>query len=269
MALAAAHVPPGAPASARATPVIVYLVRHAQSENNALADAAKRDPDAPGIRVADPPLTKTGEAQALRVAEHLRAGTDKTDRRDDVHMARGFGIDRLYASPMLRALHTAQAIAAALKLRPEVWLDIHEEGGIWGEAAGGGLTRSAMRARFPGFGLPDGVTEAGWWRGAAETAAAFAARAVRVAAAIRAARRGVPGDAAHEPLAWRPGERIAIVTHGGFANSLIQTLLGGGRSEGAYLSNHNTAVTRLDLSEERVFLRYQNRVDHLPNELVT
>ena len=254
--------------------MILYLVRHAQSENNALADAAKRDPDAPGIRIADAPLTKTGEAQALRIAEHLRAGTDKTDLRDDVSVPRGFGIDRLYASPMLRALCTAQAIAAALAVRPEVWLDLHEEGGIWGEAADGGLTRSAMRARFPGFGLPDGVTAAGWWRGGLETPAAFAARVARVVAAIRAGHRGVSGNAAHEPLAWRPEERVAIVTHGGFASSLVQTLLGGGEpavgeANSAYLSNHNTAVTRIDLSEQRVFLRYQNRVDHLPNELVT
>ena len=255
-------------ASARAARVILYLVRHAQSENNALADAAKRDPNAPGIPIADPPLTKTGEAQALRIAEHLRDGTDKTDLRDGAPALQGFGIDRLYASPMLRALRTAQAIAAALTLRPQVWLDLHEQGGIWGEAEVGGLTRSLMQARFPGFGLPDGVTETGWWRGGLETPAAFAARVARVVAAIRAGHRGVPGNAAREALAWRPEDRVAIVTHGGFASSLIQTLLGVGRG-GAYLSNHNTAITRLDLSEERVFLRYQNRVDHLPNELVT
>ncbi len=257
----------------------LYLIRHAQSENNALAAAGQF---ALAGRTADPALTATGEAQARCVAEHLRRCADKTDARDGVGVEGGYGIDRLYSSPMLRALQTAQAIAQALELTPEIWLDVHEEGGIWvdagdgrGPATAGGLTRSAIQTRMPEFVLPAGVTESGWWKGPAETRERLIDRAERVAIAIRQRIRAGPEDesgGAGRDAAWHPDERIAIVSHGTFLSFLVQHLLSGGPLAGVFLSTHNTGITRLDIADGpagAAFLRYQNRVDHLPNELVT
>lgn len=264
----------------------LYLIRHAQSQNNALADPAQgnvwRQAGASGnsdkqpagfFPSADPPLTDIGEAQAQRVAEHLRTQPDKTDVRDGVSEERGHRFDRLYSSAMLRALQTAQPIANALGLKPEVWLQVHEEGGIWlsrerGKPGDeGGLKRSQAAARFPEFTLPDELGESGWWRGPAETRPQLISRARRVAADIRA--RFVAPASANEDTQGSASLRIAVVSHGTFLNFLLHHLLHDHAPENTYLSHHNTGITRLDFSAERVFLRYQNRIDHLPCELVT
>ena len=80
----------------------LYLIRHGQSENNALAGESPE--------TADPGLTRTGQAQARSVALHLRHCADKTDVRDGLVGEPGYGLGRLFCSPMLRALETARPI---------------------------------------------------------------------------------------------------------------------------------------------------------------
>lgn len=110
----------------------LYLIRHAQSQNNAVANAGRNrlDPNAGRhLSSADASLTDVGQDQARRVAEHLKKSVDKTDVRDGVaDEGTGHGIDRLYCSPMLRALQTTESIGKALGLSPEIWLDVQEEG---------------------------------------------------------------------------------------------------------------------------------------------
>ena len=233
----------------------IYLIRHGQSSNNAIADQRQR--------TADPGLTHSGHAQAQRVARHLKEQADKTDLRDGRSGVVGHGIERLYCSAMLRTLQTAQPIGAALGLAPEVWLDVHESGGIWLDSQDGrgpighaGVRRSELAARFPGFRVPDAVTESGWWNRPFERPEQMVARAARVADAIRSR------------LAQAEG-RSAIVSHGTFLNMLIAHLTAGGPVAGVFFSNHNTAISRLDFDDDRVMLRYLNRIDHLPPELVT
>ena len=138
----------------------LYIIRHAQSTNNALADL--RD------RVRDPALTELGQRQAEIVAEHLASGTNlelsvgTTEEDTSVRQRHGYGLTRLYCSAMYRALQTAQPIGEALDLAPEVWIDIHEHGGIFldhGEADGlvgyPGQTRSEILAEFPNYVLPN------------------------------------------------------------------------------------------------------------------
>ena len=233
----------------------LYLIRHGQSGNNALGDQ--------NLRSADPGLTRTGQAQAECVAEYLVREGDKTDLRDGVAVAGGHGIQRLYCSAMLRTLQTTRPIAAALGLRPQVWLDVHEEGGIWlnhldgrGPIGHTGLTRGEIEADFPGFELPDGVTENGWWNRPFETRGDLVARAARVAVEIRQRILGKE-------------ERVAIVSHGTFLSLLIQHILLGRYVPDMRFSNHNTGISRLDFDDDYVMLRYLNRIDHLPRELVT
>jgi broad specificity phosphatase PhoE len=64
-------------------------------------------------------------------------------------------------------------------------------------------------------------------------------------------------------------ERIAIVSHGGFYNDLLHTILKLPRRNGLWFSLYNTAITRIDFHPDLVELVNQNRVDHLPCEMIT
>jgi broad specificity phosphatase PhoE len=236
----------------------LYLIRHAQSSNNALADERER--------VCDPLLTELGRRQAELLAAHLATGRD-------VHPVRpwltpssanghGYGLTRLYTSPMRRCLQTTQPIAQALRLTPEVWLDIHEQGGVWldhgpelGRVGYPGIDRCQMAAEFPDFIAPDQIDDSGWWRGDHEDAAEAEARAERVAETLRG---------------WGSlDEKIALISHGAFGGLLLQALLGEPSEPVSYhLDNTSISLVRFRRGNE-ISVRYLNRVDHLPPELVT
>ena len=241
----------------------LYLIRHGQSQNNAFAAESKANANEETPRTSDPSLTCAGYAQARCVARYLAQDADKTDVRDGTPVGDGHGINKLYTSAMLRALETAQPIADALGLAPEIWLDVHEEGGIWldqgdGRGAMGhaGLTREQIETRFPGFQVPDAITEAGWWNRPFECRDDLVSRAARVAEDVR---RHIAG--------WE--SRVAIVSHGTFISLLIQHLLLGRYLPDVRFSNHNTGISRVDFDGDSVMLRYLNRIDHLPVDLVT
>ena len=227
----------------------LYIVRHAQSSNNALADER--------LRVQDPPLTGLGWRQAELTAQYL---LDALGRAGD-EGATGPGINRLFCSAMLRALQTAQVIGRALGLSPEVWVDLHEHGGIWlnhGDGRGivgyGGITRAHLQAAFPGYIIPDNLTDTGWWRGGHESVEACATRAGRVAATLRA---------------WTPDtDRIAIITHGDFTSYLLNALLGAPQTTSFHQENCGIALVSFR-GNARLSIRYLNRLDHLPPEMIT
>ena len=232
----------------------LYLIRHGQSHNNAAGSAQ---------RVCDPPLTEAGEQQAALVAQCLKDGSGKSVWEDEQDT--GYGLSRLYCSPMLRAMQTTEPIAAALGIRPEVWPEVHEEGGIWLDQDGGkgppgypGLTRDEMQARFPDYTLPDGIPASGWWNRPKETETEWRHRAAQVAVEVRR-RFG------------RTDERIGVVTHGGFSNHFLHALFcDGAFLDGFYFSHYNTAISRIDyLADDTVRIRYLNRIEHLPPDLVT
>lgn len=227
----------------------VILIRHAQSYNNALSDSRQR--------VQDPPLTELGWEQARLLAQHLASATDAY-----ADQARGYDITRLYTSPMLRSLQTASLLAQALQLQPEVWVDIHELGGVFledehGVARGfGGMTRAEIQALYPQYRIEPRVTESGWWPAekAMESDADSALRAEQVAATLLAR--------AHEQ------ERIAIVSHGAFLDRLLKCLLGRPPQPPHTFLHYNTAFSRVDfLSAETIQVHYLNRIDHLPPPL--
>lgn len=65
-------------------------------------------------------------------------------------------------------------------------------------------------------------------------------------------------------------ERIAIVTHGTFANYLIHTLFGQQPGRRLFYYHYNTAISRIDFYQDgSLGLVYLNRIDHLPPELVS
>ena len=229
----------------------LFLVRHGQSHNNALEDLSDRLPD--------PPLTKKGGEQAGRVAAHLSQGGHLPGHE------RGNGrpfIEELYCSPMLRALETARPIGETLGVSPQVWVDIHEVGGLFldhGEEVGvegfPGKTRQQIQDEFKGFDAEE-VGDEGWWRGKRETDQAGRGRAIGVAAKLMA----------------RSGEdvRIALVSHGDFICGLLKAVTNHLPSWGLWYDHHNTAITRMTLRESgRVVVGYMNRADHLSDDLLS
>lgn len=227
----------------------LIIIRHAQSANNALEDQS--------VRVAEPHLTEVGEQQAEYLAQALaESGLRDPKLRDG---ARQF--DRLFSSPMLRALQTAAPLSRTLELPVEVWVDIHECGGMWqdhGQHDGiigyPGLTAAEMAAAFPGYIIPPQVTAAGWWNRGQEQAHECRARTARVVARLRS---------------WAGSEdRIVMISHGDFANNLIQALLDA--SAPVWIHMYNTGVSVVDFRPDGTLgLRFVNRVDHLPEGLVT
>ncbi len=235
--------------------MILYIIRHAQSTNNALADETNR--------VCDPELTALGQHQAELLALHLANGVAHGLQRGRVLPSdrAGYGIARLFVSPMRRALQTAQPVARALGLAPEVWVALHEHGGVFldhgpeiGIVGYPGLTRAEMQGQFPGYLLPDGVGERGWWTGGREERAGCDARAARVAATLRGL---AAGDAC-----------VALISHGDLIDALLKALLQPALR--CYFIQMNTAISRLELHPDGfVEMGYLNRADHLPPEMMT
>jgi broad specificity phosphatase PhoE len=238
----------------------LYIIRHGQSTNNVLTNQ--------NDRVCDPPLTELGQRQAEVVAQHLATADHpelsvwKSPENVD-HPGGGYGITKLFCSPMWRTLQTAQPIGKALGLDPEVWIDLHEHGGIYldhGEAGGRvgypGKTRQEILVDFPNYLLPEKITNAGWWNQDYEEEPACHGRAIKVGNQLRQ---------------WADSdERIGLVSHGGFIDALLKALFSQLPGHHLFYSHYNTAITRIDfLDNGQLILRYLNRVHHLPPALVS
>lgn len=235
----------------------LFYIRHGQSANNAQYAVTGSDAG----RVVDPELTPLGVTQAMRVAKFLREGAPLLREQGSLP---GFGITHLYCSLMVRAVHTGQVIAQALELPLFGWTDLHEGGGMFledresGEPVGHpGATRAELAARFPEMAWPEGAHPDGWWNRPFEPHADRPLRAQRVLAELL--RRHT-----------NPADRVAFVSHGGFFDRLMCAALRVPDPQAVWFHMYNTAVTCLEFSDRQlVTVRYLNRVDHLPIELVT
>ena len=135
----------------------LFLIRHAESTNNARKNDAER--------VADPELTQNGLLQIEYLALFLKKGLHLTKvERKTNHKV----LDQLYCSATQRALQTAFPIGLSSGLKPEVWLDIHEVGGLYdhnsvemNKIGFSGLNRVEINKRFPGYILPPDITDRG------------------------------------------------------------------------------------------------------------
>ena len=85
---------------------VVYLIRHAESENNAKP---------PYERVCDPGLTRRGHIQAEHLANWLR----------------GVPLDRLITSPFRRTLETTRHLLREKAVPVEIWHNVFENGGCY------------------------------------------------------------------------------------------------------------------------------------------
>ncbi len=238
----------------------LYFIRHGQSENNLLW---QQTGDSIG-RSADPELTATGQRQAEVLAHYLqRTPPPAVANRYDGQNLFGFGITHLYSSLMVRAVSTGTTLSRALGLPLVAWEETHERGGIYhrdeqtGERIGvAGNNRIYFEEHYPDLVLPDSLCDAGWWSRPYETAEQALCRAERFLRDLRE-RHGDTED------------RVALVSHGGFYNSMITSLLNLPGQDSYWFALNNAAISRIDFLSESVGLVYANRIDFLPQDLVT
>lgn len=247
-------------------------IRHAQSVNNA------GENDATYQHQPDAPLTDLGHQQAQRLADTLRAAM--TSEVQQAQLAANpdlplYRVDRIFCSPMQRALQTAKPVAAALDLSLEVLPDVYEYGGAYQRITDDngvtkrigktGMTRTQIEALVPGVVLPDAVTDNGWWspQQGFESNDHYFERGRRFAAFLRQQASGE----------WQ-GQWVAVVSHADFTNYLLKLLLVGELRDHphniSFIYPYNTSVTRVDFSASGYpVLRFMGRVDHLPTDMVT
>lgn len=228
----------------------LYFIRHGQSANNALWDNTGGSKG----RSDDPELTDTGKQQAMLLAQYLS------------HNGNRFGITHLYTSLMIRSVDTALPAGQALKLPVMAWEDVHESGGIYADGDEGeepiglpGRTRAQFAATHPALVLPDGLYEHGWWNRPFETIDAVPMRAQRFLNDLLA-RHGNTNDV------------VAVVSHGNFYRHFLAAVLDLPDPQAVWFGMNNTAISRIDFPatlEDVVLVQYQNRIDHLPANLVT
>lgn len=244
----------------------LYIIRHAQSNNNAkwLATGSSK------YRDPDPVLTETGKQQVEYLARFLKALEKQSESLGrDPHNLTGFNLTHLYCSLMVRAVETGLGVARALGLPLVGWRDIHETGGI---VSGNGETepyqglpgkpRSYFEEHYPELEIMDSFGEEGWWNRPFEEQPERRARAKRVVQYL-------------EEKHSRTDDCVAIVTHGAFYNHLMQELIGLDERQ-VWFAMSNAAITRWDYREdsweEGKLLRiidYTNRIDFLPKHLIT
>jgi 2,3-bisphosphoglycerate-dependent phosphoglycerate mutase len=243
----------------------LYIIRHAQSENNLLW---QRTGSSNG-RIPDPVLTELGHQQAQLVANFLaqplnEAPAPERDNRD------GFSLTHLYCSLMERAVLTGTYIAQATGLPLVGLMDIHEWGGIYqkdetsGERIGlPGPNRDYFAQHYPHLVLPESLNHQGWWNREPEAVEERPLRARRFWKFLL--KRHGPTD-----------DRVAIVSHGGFMQTLLATLLNRdqpditlGLPANVWFVTNNVAISRFDFEADHFRIGYLNRVDFLPDELIT
>lgn len=245
----------------------VYMIRHCQSENNAMWDKLDNSTG----RVDDPLLTEIGRKQAEHLGRFVAfSDPDISLHGNDHHNRRGFGITHLYCSLMERAVQTGAAIAATTHVPLVAWEEIHETGGIFltdpetGQHNGlPGKNRAYFEAHYPDLVLPDSMNAAGWWNRSFEEKPAIKLRAQTVVRQLWE-RHGGTDDC------------VAVVTHGAFSQAILMQLLGlpypldeADLERPVWFRFNNGAITRIDFYEAYAMVAYINRVDYLPSELIT
>lgn len=245
----------------------LYFIRHAQSKNNDLWLKTKS-----GVgRKPDPGLSETGRLQKDYLAAYLaKSNEGKPYKTRDPHNQIGFGISHLYTSLMVRAVETGSAVSKALGIPLVGWVELHEVGGVV-EGDGEdkeytglpGNPRSFFEGRYPDLQLADSFGEEGWWNRPFEPEEEKIPRAKRILDRIKDRHAG-------------SDDRVAVITHGAFYNRIMCVLLGIPDETQLWFAIYNTAITRIDFQKDRmdkektvVIVDYMNRVDFLPDDLVT
>lgn len=206
-------------------PLQLLIVRHGQCLGQ--CDA--------GVTTPDSELSPLGERQARLTGRRLAGQPWMLSEREESEpraaaAARSPAAARSIAvlsSPLVRALAMASIIAEALGEGPvEVWPELRE--GFSGRHRGFG--RAELARRFPRAVLPPSSTPAGWEHGG-DSSRSFFARAHDVVRMLGAR--------------FGSEDRVAMVTHGGFANSLLYAITGIAPARPRWFALDNCAISRV------------------------
>lgn len=216
----------------------LYLVRHAQSTNNAYPEPQ---------RIPDPPLTDLGKQQALALATFA-------PKIDATH---------LLTSPFLRTLQTTEPIVRTTGLVPIIHAELFEQGGCYrgydpiGKYPEPGLRRSEIAKHFPGWHIDPAIDEQGWNKlPHYENLDMAKERAKRVAKKLQ---QEFQDSAA----------RVLLVIHADFKLRLLEALLRRDDLEASLGSVINTSISSLILESNEWQLDTWNNHQHLPTDWIT
>lgn len=246
----------------------LYLIRHGQSTNNVSWERGDYDSG----RVSDPGLTDLGKIQAETLGRFIASTMHKKERKLTVGQDRHeVNINQLYCSLMIRAIQTGSAISEATGL-PLIGLkDVHEIGGIYLDQKIGdviqtsleyGVNPAWLQKNHPGLQLDQEINEAGWWKGGKEPDHEPLERARRVL------------DYLLERHSKKT-DRVGIVTHGGFFNSMVRVILNiqsdepDNRKIPLWVQFCNCGISRFDFNRGRVEFVYHNRTDFFDEDLIS
>lgn len=199
----------------------LYLIRHGETESN-------RNELLHGA--TDVPLNGTGEAQAELVGERV---------------ARTLTVDRLYASPLQRALRTAQAISSRTGLEPIIVAGLSEMNFGTAEGVHFHDLVELFPDEFPRF-LDLSDNEVRYPEG--ESRAEFFARV----------RRSID-----QIVDESPGLHVVAVAHGGVIAAALAMIFNEDPADWRRYSIQNCSVTHIEFGQEGPISHLLNDVVHL------
>ena len=210
----------------------LFLIRHAQSQNNALPEA---------MRVEDPPITDIGHQQAKRLSEVLPA----------------LELTHLITSPFRRTLETTEHLRKAINLTPQVRRELHELGGCMRgpsvpEMVGApGMNREEIETEFAGYHVSPEIDGQGWWGSQPyEEYHAAVNRAEKLLARTR------------DEFA-ASNARVAYVMHADFKRIFLELF------HVVPQTPWNASLTHVTITPGETRVEDYNNVAHLPEELHT
>jgi 2,3-bisphosphoglycerate-dependent phosphoglycerate mutase len=217
----------------------LYLIRHAESENNARPAY---------MRVEDPAITPVGRLQAEALAQWCRT----------------LKIDVLITSPFRRTLQTTRIVSDIAKpAEAMVWHDVFERGGCYcghgdkGVAGRPGLGRSSILTEWPIAIVDQSIGEEGWWFGRErETDDEALCRAGVVIERLIRTFQGTD-------------KNIVAILHADFIRNLLVQMLHPLADASRFGPLRNTGITKVDFRDSQWQLDWLNSVSHLPARLIT
>jgi 2,3-bisphosphoglycerate-dependent phosphoglycerate mutase len=240
----------------------VYFIRHGQSTNNLFWGETDRNAYFLA-REMDADLTPAGVEQAKLAADYL-ARPFKPEAFNPQNRY-GFGLTHLYCSLMIRSIKTGSFIAQKTGLPLVAWPEVHETGGLFDvEMEEGepvflgrpGRGRSYFADNFPELVLPDDLPEDGWWNREKEPRENYLVRAQGIIDRLQKKHYG-------------KDHRVGIVMHGGIFARIMVSYFNVQIEKYWFLMN-NCAISRVDLDHHgHTTLMYMNKIDHLPDHLIT
>ncbi|MEL6110628.1 MAG: histidine phosphatase family protein [Planctomycetota bacterium] len=219
----------------------LYLIRHAESENNARPSYE---------RVEDPPITAVGRLQAEQLASWLST----------------LRADALITSPFLRTLETVRPVLAKSDHSLRVWHNVFERGGCYrgwkasnfqgAMGLGRGDVLRMLGPHAEQTELDPTIDESGWWGGKPrETDDEAVRRAKEVCERLCGT--------------FQDQQRVLLLIHADLKRLLLSEMLCDSIDVMSLGPIRNVGITKVNRLGDRWQLDYFNSVTHLPAKLIT